>query len=335
MNGQTKRQTELDILRLLALLAVIAIHSSGFGDGLLACGIHAAIVWSVPVFFMISGRFFLDPARSVTPERLMRKYLPHIILAFLVWSVVYTLWYVLSGTYDGLNIFGILTQYIEGPYHFWYLYALAGLYVLTPLLRLVAADDTLMAYFLALFALCNVAFEYLIYLPKIGPILNAFLSRLHLDMVTQYVGYYMLGWFIQRHRDRIGTRLEITIYAVGFLMFAVTIAAECLVSPELRAADFVKQYMKPNVVLYSAALYTFFVKRVAHVHISEKAQVVWGRLTELSFGVYCIHALINEFMPTLPLAALAPVVRVVCIYLASLGLTILIRRIPVIGKKIT
>lgn len=335
MNGQTKRQTELDILRLLAILAVIAVHSSGFGDGLLACGIHAAIVWCVPVFFMISGRFFLDPARCVTPKKLMRKYLPHIVLAFLVWSAIYTLWYVLSGTYDGLNIFGVLTQYIEGPYHFWYLYTLAGLYVLTPHLRPVAADDKLMAYFLVLFALCNVAFEYLIYLPKIGSILNDFLSRLHLNMVTQYVGYYMLGWFIQHHRERIGKRMETAIYAVGILMFVVTIVAECLVTPELRATDFIKQYMKPNVVLYSAALYTFFVKRISQVSFSAKTQHVFSKLTEYSFGVYCIHAFINEFMPTLPLAALAPVVRIVCIYLVSLGLTILIRKIPVIGKKIT
>ena len=68
--AEIKRQTELDILRLLATLAVIMIHGglNPLTDNLIIKymyrGMHAAIVWCVPVFFMISGRFFLDPERA-------------------------------------------------------------------------------------------------------------------------------------------------------------------------------------------------------------------------------------------------------------------------------
>lgn len=335
MAAPSKRQTELDILRLLATLAVIAIHSGGFGDGSLASVLHVSVVWCVPIFFMISGRFFLDPVRDVSLKKVLCSSLPRIVLAFLVWSAVYTLWYVFSGTYAELNVFGVLTQYIEGPYHFWYLYTLAGLYLLTPMLRLIVADDRLCAYFLILFALCNVSFEYLIYLPKIGSVIHALLLRLHPDMVTQYVGYYVLGWFIQRRKNTIGKKTEITIYLVGLLALAGTAAAELLVSAELRETDFIKQYMKPNVVLYSAALYTFFIKRVSCLRLSERVGAVLGKLTECGFGIYCVHALINELVPVLVFSSFAPVVRVGVIYLLSLILTILIRRIPVIGKRIT
>ncbi|MFQ6963096.1 MAG: acyltransferase family protein [Oscillospiraceae bacterium] len=66
---ETKRQTEFDVLRLLAILAVIAMHAGG--NAYLSSNFDprqhsmfvAAIVWCVPVFFLISGRFFLDPQR--------------------------------------------------------------------------------------------------------------------------------------------------------------------------------------------------------------------------------------------------------------------------------
>lgn len=62
---ETKRQTEFDVLRLLAILAVIAMHAGG--NAYLSSNFDprqhsmfvAAIVWCVPVFFLISGRFFL------------------------------------------------------------------------------------------------------------------------------------------------------------------------------------------------------------------------------------------------------------------------------------
>lgn len=77
--SEMKWQTEFDVLRLLAILAVIAMHAGGnkYLSGNFDPRQHsmfvAAIVWCVPVFFLISGRFFLDPQRSVTVEKNMEK----------------------------------------------------------------------------------------------------------------------------------------------------------------------------------------------------------------------------------------------------------------------
>lgn len=332
----TKRQTELDILRLLAILAVIAIHSGGHTDISIANisfsrhVIVAALVWCVPVFFMISGRFFLDPGRNVSLKKILTKYVPHIAVAFLLWSAVYTVYYKLTGSYDGLNTFGVLSQFIEGPYHFWYLYTLIGLYLITPFLRKIAENDELLVYFLILFAALNVTFEYLIYLPKIGGVIRSFAEKFNLDMLTGYVGYFMLGYLLWHIKDKISKRWEIAIYAVGAVMLVGTVAAEALVSPELRDTDFVKQYMKPNVVIFSSAIYLFFIKRLSRIEYSEKTVKIFAFLTEMGFGVYCVHAIVNELMP-----GSLQVVRVICIYLASLAVTYLIRKVPYIGKKIT
>lgn len=334
----TKRQTELDILRLLATLAVIMIHGGlGIQTDIeivkhIYYGIHAAIVWCVPVFFMISGRFFLDPERNVPLRKILTKYIPHIITVFIFWTAVYTAYYKLSGAYDDLNIFGIMTQFIEGPYHFWYLYTLVGLYIITPFLRKIAENKQLLVYFLILFVILNVTTEYLVYLPKVGDIIQSFADKFCLSMVIGYVGYFMLGYFLWSIKDSVTKRRELILYVIGIMFFIGTILAEALVSPELREADFVKQYMKPNVVIYSTILYLFFIKRVSKINFSERAVKILAFLTEMGFGIYCVHALVNElFQISLPCSSL----RVICIYLISLVLTYLIRKIPYIGKKIT
>lgn len=85
----------------------------------------------------------------------------------------------------------------------------------------------------------------------------------------------------------------------------------------------------------------FFVKRVSQINFSEKAAKAWGKLTELSFGVYILHALVNEMLALIPIAQ--PVAHpyiilfalMAAIYLLSLVLTWLIRKIPFVGEKIT
>lgn len=341
---EMKRQTELDILRLLATLAVIMVHAGlnpqTDSDAIrqVYYGLHAAIVWCVPAFFMISGRFFLDVERNVDIRKLVTRSIPHLIIPFLVWSGAYTIYSIISGNYDHLNIFGIITEFIYGPYHLWFLYALAGLYLLTPLLRKIAADEKTLIYFLLLFFAVNVTMEYLIYLPKVGSIVETFTKRLGLQTMSGYAGYFMLGYYLNLKKSTMQKRTEAVIYALGSIMLIATVVAECLGTPEMRETNFIKQYLKPNVILYSAALYTLFIKRVSRLRISEKACRMFSLLTECGFGVYCIHAILNEFIPTpiLPsLPLMTSVFRVVCLYFLSLLLTWLIRKIPFIGKKIT
>jgi surface polysaccharide O-acyltransferase-like enzyme len=342
--NETKRQTELDVLRLIATLAVIMIHAGlkistdSTGVQRMYWGIHAAIVWCVPAFFMVSGRFFLDPARDVSIKKIFSKYIPHLVIPFLVWTAVFTAYYIVSGTYDNLNVFGIATEFIHGPYHLWFLYALAGLYLLTPLLRKISADDKLMTYFLILFGIINIVLEYLVYLPKVGGIIETFIENLGLQVLSGYAGYFMLGYYLYSKRESISGKKEIAAYIIGALMFVGTIAAECLATQEMRETDFIKQYLKPNVIIYSAAIYLFFIKRVSLLRFSEKAKRILAKLTEYGFGVYCIHAIINEFIQTPSFESLpiiTSLLRVVCLYLISLALTWLIRKIPFVGKKIT
>ena len=155
-----------------------------------------------------------------------------------------------------------------------------------------------------------------------------------------HAGYFVLGYFLYENRERISTKWETAIYIVGAMLYVLTYILDVSIGEELRNSDFVKQYEKPNVMLFSAALYLFFVKRVSCFRFSEAVQKVFATTTEYGFGIYLLHALvinITTFIPLptkLPFPGLVVILYAVMIFLCSATLTALVRKFPVVGKYI-
>ena len=103
-----QRQTELDILRFFSLFFVIVLHvtSSAWGKMSIMSNdwIQTTVwraTWPVPIFVMISGRFFLDQTREVTIKKIFCKYIKRLIIAFFLWSAVYQIFYAAQSYMQG------------------------------------------------------------------------------------------------------------------------------------------------------------------------------------------------------------------------------------------
>jgi len=346
-----QRQTELDILRFLATLAVIMTHVCGgivdtipvtTPTWMFLNSCRAAVTWDVPVFIMISGRFFLDENRNITLRNIFGKYLKRLILAFAFWSAAYQAYYVIHSAAVGatyLNLKGILSEWIAGAYHLWYLYMLAGLYILTPFLRKIAQDKKLTEYFLILFVISQFVTNYAVAIPKVGEIIRTVLDKTFFHFTLGYAGYFLMGYYL--HRYGIPDKWEKPLYALGIVLTVFSVVATTLHSQyEGAPNEWFSKYQMPNIIIESAALYTFFIKRVGKVQFSQRCCDFFARMSELGFGVYLIHALVIELitltgltvriLPVLTVPLLTAVVLVL-----SLILTKLIRSIPRVGKLIT
>ena len=137
-NEKTERVIYLDILRIAATFAVIMIHVTGLhwmsldlysSDWDIYNLFRGLSRWAVPIFVMISGSVFLCEKRTTKYETILKKNLIRIFTAFLFWSVVYALY-----NYNG-SISQLIHDIIRGSGHMWFLYLIAVLYLLTPLLR--------------------------------------------------------------------------------------------------------------------------------------------------------------------------------------------------------
>lgn len=343
-----KRETELDILRILALVAVIWVHVGGMESKVLPTSdphcqwlifLKSIMTWEIPVYVMISGRFFLDPGREVSFSRI-RKAILRLVAAFVFWNVLYQLWYIPNGSYDGLNWKGFLSQALIGPYHFWYLYMIAGLYLITPFLRKIAEDKRLSEYFIGLFFLFSFLTKYAVELPFLGATLGSMLDSMGMKFVLGYSGYYVLGYYL--HRYPLSDKWECCLYIFGVVLLLSGAAANTLQS--VYDGAYTEQYTgytNPNTVIVASAMFTLFVKRVSKVQLSGKMQGWITKLSEYSFGVYLIHALVLDFISAIGLkpSVLHPIVMMPVITLLTFTVTTvlvaLIRKIPAVGKKIT
>lgn len=343
-----QRQIELDILRIVAMLAVILAHVCGMEVKKLPVTdvnwkilviLHAVLTWEVPAFVMISGRFFLDPERKIDSAKLV-KAISRLIFAFLVWDVIYQLYYIIAGSYEGLNWKGILSQTLIGPYHFWYLFMLVLLYAITPFLRKIAEDKKLSEYFLLLFVLFSFLTEYGCNAPYVGATLREILDKSKFYFVLGYPGYYLLGYYLYKYG--VPRKLELPIYIAALLLLICAACGNLFRSIQVGAEEErYTRYLLPNIIIESAAVYTFCVKRLSKLRFSERTVRWISVLSDYSFGVYLIHALIIEFVahiglkPTLinPLV-MAPALSIL-VYLLSHLTVVVLRKIPVIGNRIT
>ena len=133
-----------DYLRLFAMLGVILMHDASdllrseltpgwFGADLLTSLAFTA----VPLFFMMSGALLLSRDETTDLDRLWKKRLPKLLVPLLFWSVISVLWLWHTGAKTLEEIPDAIASALKDPVsvHLWYLYTLAGFYLLSPLLR--------------------------------------------------------------------------------------------------------------------------------------------------------------------------------------------------------
>ena len=145
-----KREVFLDGLRVAATCAVVMLHTitgamdiTNMSEYPLEWKVFLAgldlLCWCVPVFLMISGYLFLNPAREIGMGKMLTKYCRRILLALFVFGVPFALLeQVATERCLRLDMVGrgiLMVLRGESWSHMWYLYRILFLYLLTPALR--------------------------------------------------------------------------------------------------------------------------------------------------------------------------------------------------------
>ena len=128
----------ISLLRIVAAFAVVVIHTRSFANHETAAYqfVYAAVLWSVPVFFMITGYIFLGIKQSVQYKDVLKN-----VFRFLIVLVVLGMFFSLSehvfvsGTFRLSMLWKALTDVVQNNLfdHMWYLYKIIGLYLLLPI----------------------------------------------------------------------------------------------------------------------------------------------------------------------------------------------------------
>ena len=231
----------LDALRIAACLAVIALHVSSQGWHAAVPGssewqvfnaYNACVRWGVPVFVMISGSLFLDPQKPLAIRSVFGKYLLRIAATFCFWSLVYTAY--AKWRAPGLTTLQMVNKFLQGQYHMWFLFLIAGLYVAAPLLRKFTESRETAKYFLTVAFLTVFVFSTAadladFFLPRMGEsTLSTLVTALRADWAKAYfflpmgyTFYYVAGYYLRRWRPgRVLTAVILLLSAASFYVTA-------------------------------------------------------------------------------------------------------------------
>lgn len=203
----------------------------------------------IPLFVMLTGALLLQPYKVAEPLKVFfKKRLWRIGLPFIFWGGVYYVWsYYADHTVWTLRS---ISQSIlnGGPYYqFWYLYMLLGLYLITPLIRVLVtyASRTVLRYFL-LFWFVGVSVVPLIQL------VTGYSLDSDVFVIGTYIGYFILGTYL------LGTRLNSKMWsAILFGAYAWSVAGTYLATYFIGGTlqYFFLDYFSVNVVIASVALF--------------------------------------------------------------------------------
>lgn len=280
----------ISFLRMLATLGVIYMHTNTtilFNPQLFSLTNNQALflrfgheffLWTVPVFFMITGYLLLGSERELNYSIVLRKYILRIFIALTVFSLPFAVLKIYGETHS-ISVGAIFKAYVgnESLGHLWYLYALIGLYLVAPVLKaaLKKLDDRTIACFLVLM----VVFEF--FIPMVSNVYNI---KVAFGIPLKYpVFYFVAGYYCRllAGKEKINMVLAKGTVVLGFLL----IAALIIWGHFTFMSD---NYASPLMAILSTALFLIGIRQKA-VQMKEKWKGLFWKIDRLCFAVYLIH----------------------------------------------
>ena len=265
----------IDILRIFAFVFIVMLHTLNRQYGLTVwMSGYAVISIGVNLFIMISGYLLLD--RTETVKEFFRKRFFSILPLFIIFNIIYIYFY---------NHSFITIKKISAP-HFWYIYMILGLYLLTPWLRKVlqyAEKETF--YVVILWFLCNVLNPYMQFFrfPKI--------PFSHFS-ITGFIGYYILGYYLKKYRyklEKIPFICVIGVYITGFLI-SVLSTKYVLATTGNRISDFFDKNSLGTFFM-SVSFFIFWIK----FNFKNRNKVI-RMISDSTYFAYLIHIIILHYV---------------------------------------
>lgn len=299
--------------------------------------------WAVPAYIMLSGAIFLQPSQSDSAS-FYRKRLNRLGIPLLFWTVLYIVY---SVEWAGYRTWSqALVSLAQGePYgHLHFMFRLAGLYAITPLLRVFtrhASRDMVRNTVIGFLALG--AADSIINC-TMGTTLNVFVR------FVPFIGYYLAGWWLRDLKPdaRLAFRALMVLISAGLLMWiGTTILVHFFeLKPPPSVGLMLLDFLSPLRIIQALSAWVvliYLVRQPSPLFRTGLLADLINRLVPLTLGIYLVHPLFLSLLdlshhrlhlwplPSInvwPNGWLGIPLTAVCGYLLSLATVILLQHIP-------
>ena len=298
MPGSKKRQRTpyLDILRVLACLLVILIHTpirqydTYYNTPSLAGALYTVLVAvNCNLFFMITGALLLPV--KMTGRRFVKRRLTVVLPPLVVWTVVYLLEHTfLLHNFTPRLLTSILFHPVEGL--LWYVYVLAVIYVTLPLVSrcIDAIGKRGVEVILVLWVLSSfIPYQHGVFMEASQWSHNMF------GAFANYYGYVLLGYYMHRYGLPVFTRqhgwkwaLLLVLGIVVMPLFEFLVQGRFGISWQQHLDTITNDISVNNIAM--ATLLFALVQRFAPERYDRQNRPMtatwWPMLSKCTFGIY-------------------------------------------------
>jgi surface polysaccharide O-acyltransferase-like enzyme len=304
--ARTRRQWELDALRVIAIAGVVAIHVAGLllaHDDLTgsprwwaAVTVNVGATWVVPAFVMISGALVLTPrAHADGPAAFYRKRLARVLPALVAWHVIYLVvvryWMRGEPFRPRTAVVGLLDARTFTALYF--LWLIAGLYLIAPVIAaFLHGGGRRRAFGVAGVALLWTQLGYA--MSTLSSLLGA-PRPIHLGAWNQwwpYVGLFVAGWALRGVVLRPPALVAVAVLGV----VAVAEPIWQYTRPERLLAFLPITRLGPMMAVAAICFFLVATGVGARLTPGPRTAVILRRLSEAAFGVFLVHLLILEIL---------------------------------------
>ena len=343
--NSNKRIVYFDILNILAIIAVVAMHCNGIvhvNPSIRAWNsslfIDCIFYWAVPVFFMLSGATLIGYRKKYDTKTFFKKRIMKVLIPFIFWAVIVLIWRVATKQMDISLISNfrnfinaILTNQGENTYYF--MFDIIGIYLTIPLLSLLAKEEnrktlwfTVLLYFIFNATLTNI-------LPVLGITYNSSLTV----QIGGYIVYVLLGYLLSTQDLTKKQKIILYISAIiGLIYRYVTTFIFSKQSGEVIRITW--GYCSWHCILLACAVFVFIKDLKINSKIENNTKITKALLeiSSCSFGVYLIHKVFMYYEILIfhvdEVSWQWRTLGIITTYLCCLLIVYVLKKIPIVKK---
>lgn len=308
-NIKKDRVVYLDILRILAIFAVIFIHVSAqnflnleiYTDEWNIRNTYNSISrWSIPVLVMISGALFLGYKEEIDIKTLYKNNILRMAIIFFIWSAFYIL---TKLDFGNLIIESALISLFRGDVHLWFLPMIISIYMMIPILKKITESEDITKYFLVLSFVLVFLIPFFLKEDSIIKNISYFYNEFDLKLISGYTIYFVLGYYL--YKFDISKKEQVAIYILGILGFILTPKITLIKS--MIENKIVTDYYTPfniNILLQSMAVFVFGKYQLSKIKLNGKIENFICKLSKYSLGIYLIHIFVFRMLYNMGISTL-------------------------------
>lgn len=339
----TARVYSLDTMRVVASIGVIFIHVTSPAVALAnehsfhwlsTAALQSLFFYAVPMFLMASGYFLLEP-KAERISVFYSKRLTAVFIPSVFWIAAYLYWPALVFG-DVLSLTRSIEQLLWGfvSFHLYFLFAIVGIYILTPFLRNMLKQDVQPNMVFG-FSVLWIVFWCINF--SITKYLDVW-ARTAASLPFWFMGYFILGYAYRRYQETkslpLSKRALFILCTVAIVGNVASKYIEASLTTGEKGFMYSNSYFSVFLALYAIVLFPLLLNSKT-IETIGRLKIVQA-LSSASFGIFLIHMMALEgyyysFEMPRPYTALSCLFDSLVLYVVSAFVILLLQQLPIVN----